>query len=143
MKVGWDTEPVKVACDPVKAGAELVPAGVNTAVPFVPTGVKFAVPFVPAGVNAAVPLVPEGVKEAVLLVPVAVVVWVCVLKAEPVNVSAGTVRFGAVALHAVVEPVPAAIFVVAQLPDVVVAPLVPAGVPALTALDMIALPVNV
>jgi hypothetical protein len=46
-----------------------------------------------------------------------------------VNVSAGTARLGAVALHAVVEPVPAAIFVAAQLPLVLVAPFVPAGVP--------------
>jgi hypothetical protein len=40
---------------------------------------------------------------------------------------------GAVALQAVVEPVPAAMFVAAQLPLVALAPFVPAGVPALTA----------
>ncbi len=153
--VGWETEPVSVACDPVNAGIELVPAGV-----------KAAVPFVPAGVNAAVLLVPEGVKAAVLFVPVAVVVCVCPARAEPVKVSAptvvddpvkvsaGTVRFGAVALHAVVEPVPAAMLVAAQLPLVAVAPLeprgvidtvafVPAGVPALTELEVTEFPVNV
>ena len=59
------------------------------------------------------------------------------------NVCAVTVRFGAVALHAVVEPVPAAMFVAAQFPEVAEAPLVPAGVPALTA-DVVALdPVKV
>jgi hypothetical protein len=56
--------------------------------------------------------------------------------AEPVKVSAGTVRFGAVALQAVVEPVPAAMLVAAQLPEVAVAALVPAGVPALVAPDV-------
>jgi len=60
-----------------------------------------------------------------------VCVWVD--RALPVKVSAGTVRFGAVALHAVVDPVPAAIFVAAQFPEVAVAELVPAGVPALVA----------
>ena len=57
-----------------------------------------------------------------------VCVWV--LMAAPVKVSAGTVRFGAVALQAVVEPVPAAMLVAAQFPDVAVAVFVPAGVPA-------------
>ena len=60
------------------------------------------------------------------------IVCVCAANAEPVNVCAVTVKFGAVPLHAVVEPVPAAIFVAAQLPEVADAALVPAGVPALT-----------
>ena len=92
------------------------------------------VPFVPAGVKAAVEFVPAGVNAAVLFVPVAVTVWRCVASWLPVNVSAGTVRFGAVVLHALSEPVPAAIAVDAQLPVVAVAPFVPAGVPAVTAL---------
>lgn len=46
------------------------------------------------------------------------------------KVSAGTVRFGAVALQAVVDPVPAAMFVAVQFPLVAVAAFVPAGVPA-------------
>jgi hypothetical protein len=100
VKVGCETVPVRVACVPVNAGAEFVPAGVKLAVPFVPTGVK---------------------------------VCVCVAMLEPVKVSAGTVRFGAVALQAVVEPVPAAMLVAAQFPLVAVAPFVPAGVPALVA----------
>lgn len=50
--------------------------------------------------------------------------------AAPVKVSAGTVRFGAVALQAVVDPVPAAILVAAQFPLVAVAEFVPEGVPA-------------
>ena len=52
----------------------------------------------------------------------------------PVKVSAGTVRLGAVALQAVVEPVPAAMLVAAQLPLVAVAAFVPCGVPALVPL---------
>jgi hypothetical protein len=88
---GQDRAPVSVAWEPVKAGAELLPAGV------------------------------------------AVKVWVWVERAEPVNAWAVTVRFGAVALQAVAEPVPAAMFVVAQFPEVALAPFVPAGVPALTA----------
>ena len=105
----------------MKVGEELVPDGVKLTVPFVPAGVKLAVPFV----------------------PVAVRVWVCVASAEPVKVCAVTVRLGAVALQAVVEPVPAAILVAAQFPEVAEAPLVPAGVPALTA-EVVALePVKV
>ena len=42
-------------------------------------------------------------------------------------------RFGAVALQAVVDPVPAAILVAAQFPEVALAALVPAGVPPLVA----------
>ena len=60
-------------------------------------------------------------------------VCVCVGSADPVKVSAGTVKFGEVALHAVVDPVPAAMFVAAQFPEVAVAPLVPLGVPAVIA----------
>ena len=59
------------------------------------------------------------------------------------NTSAGTVRFGAVALHAVVAPVPMARLVAAQFPDVAVAPLVPAGVPPLTELVVSDAPVKV
>ena len=51
-------------------------------------------------------------------------------------------RFGAVALHAVVDPVPAAMLVAAQFPEVAEAPLVPAGVPAVTALVVADEPVN-
>ena len=65
------------------------------------------------------------------------------LRAEPVNTCAVTVRFGAVALQAFSDPVPAAMFVAAQLPDVALAPLVPAGVPPLTALVVAEDPVNV
>ena len=64
-------------------------------------------------------------------------------RAEPANVSAGTVRFGAVALQAVVDPVPAAILVAAQLPDVAVALFVPAGVPAPVELVVSLAPENV
>ena len=53
--------------------------------------------------------------------------------AAPVKISAGTVRLGAVALQAVVAPVPAAMLVAAQLPLVAVAAFVPVGVPALVA----------
>ena len=73
----------------------------------------------------------------------AVSVCVCPAKALPVNVSAGTVRFGAVVLQAVSEPVPAAIAVEAQLPEVAVAPFVPAGVPPLVELVVADEPVNV
>src|SRR4029077_9172226 len=89
--------------------------------------VKAGAEFVPAGVNAAVLLVPAGVKAAVELVPAGVSVCVCVARALPVKTSAGTVRFGAVALQAVVEPVPAAMLVAAQLPEGGVAPILPAG----------------
>ena len=75
--------------------------------------------------------------------PAGVSVWVCVASADPVKVSAGTVRFGDVPLHAVVDPVPAAIFVAAQLPLVAVAPFDPAGVPALVALVVPSDPVKV
>lgn len=95
------------------------------------------------GTPAGHATVPEGVNDTVPFDPVAVVVCVCVASAEPVNVSAGTVRLGAVAFAAVSDPVPAAIFVAAVFPLVVVAPFVPAGVPALTALDVTELPVNV
>lgn len=67
----------------------------------------------------------------------------CPASALPVNVSAGTVRFGAVVLQAVSEPVPAAIAVEAQLPEVAVAPFVPAGVPPLVELVVADEPVNV
>ena len=75
--------------------------------------------------------------------PAGVSVCVCVPSAEPVKVSAGTVRLGAVAEQAVAPLVP--IFAVdAQLPVVVVLPFVPAGVPAETAdVVWLVLPVNV
>jgi hypothetical protein len=60
-----------------------------------------------------------------------------------VNVCAVTVRLGAVPLHAVVAPVPAAMLVAAQFPDVAEAAFVPAGVPPEVA-ELVALdPVNV
>ena len=49
------------------------------------------------GTPAGHATVPEGVNDTVPFDPVAVVVCVCVASAEPVNVSAGTVRLGAVA----------------------------------------------
>ena len=104
---------------PVTADGAFEPKGV--------TVVPFKVP-----VTAEVPFVPVGVT---------VCVWVA--RSEPENVSAGTVMFGAVALQAVVEPVPAAIFVAAQFPLVAVAPLVPAGVPPLVALVVSEAPANV
>ena len=113
---------------------EFDPAGVNAAVPLVPAGAKLAVAFV--GTPAGHATVPAGVNAAVAFVPVAVSVCVCVASAEPVKTSAGTVRFGAVAFAAVNDPVPAAMFVAALLPLVVVAAFVPPGVPALTALDV-------
>jgi hypothetical protein len=61
------------------------------------------------------------VNVGTLFVPVAVVVCVCVLSADPVKTGAATVPSG------VTVPVP----------------FVPAGVPALTALDATLLPVNV
>jgi hypothetical protein len=124
MNAGWLTVPVKVACTPVKDGAELVPAGVKVAVEFVgtplgqvrePVGVKVTVPFVPVGVKLAVELVgtellpvgqeivPDGVKLTVPLlgtplgqamVPAAVSVCVCPAKADPANV--GCVKLPAV-----------------------------------------------
>lgn len=141
MNTGVATLPVSVDALPVNVGAELVPAGVKLAVPFVPAGVKLTVLLV--GTPAGHATVPAGVNAAVPLVPVAVVVWVWVPSADPVNVWAVTVRLGDAALQAVAEPVPAAMLVVAQFPLVALAPLVPAGVPPLTALDVIEFPVNV
>jgi hypothetical protein len=83
-------------------------------------------------VNVPAAMVGTGVGHATVPVGVTVCVWVA--RAEPVNASAGTVILGAVALQAVVDPVPAAMFVAAQFPLVAVAPFVPAGVPPLTAL---------
>lgn len=134
---------------PVKVCALIVPAGVNVCVwVLIALPVKvWALVVLDDPLNVGTPTghatVPDGVKDTVPFVPVAVRVCVCVASAEPVNVSAGTVRFGAVALQAVVDPVPAAILVAAQLPEVAVAPLVPAGVPALTALVVAELPVKV
>ena len=152
---------------PVNVGAATEPAGVNAAVPFVPAGVNDTVPLVPVAVNVCV-WVPRALPEKVgtptgqdtvgcvntpaaivgtpaghEFVPVGVTVWVCVPSAVPVKVCAVTVRFGAVALHAVADPVPAAMFVAAQFPLVALAPLVPAGVPPLTALVVLELPANV
>ena len=86
-------------------------------------------------------MVGTGVGHATVPVGVTVCVWVA--RSDPVKASAGTVMFGAVALQAVVEPVPAAMFVAAQLPLVAVAPLVPAGVPPLVALVVSDAPENV
>lgn len=47
---------------------------------------------------------------------------------DPVKVCAATVRFGAVALQAVVAPVPMARFVAAQLPVVALVAFVPVAV---------------
>ncbi len=94
------------SADPVNVGAATVPVNVAAC---------------PVNVSAGtVPLEPVNV-------------CVCVASAEPVKVCADTVRFGAVALQAVVAPVPAAMLVAAQLPDVALAPFVPAGVPAVIA----------
>jgi len=152
----------------VNATVPLVPAGVKGAVPLVgtpagqeiapstnvppallgtPTGQEIApstkAPPALLGTPAGHATVPAGVKLAVPLVPVAVTVWVWPAMAEPVNTWAVTVRFGAVALQAVVEPVPAAMLVAAQFPLVALAPLVPAGVPALLELVVAELPVKI
>ncbi len=125
------------------AGHEIAPSA-NAPAVFVPVGVKLCVcvanadpvnaPAVCVGTPAGHAIVPAGVKAAVPFVPVAVKVCVCVERADPVKVWAVTVRFGAVALQAVNDPVPAAMLVAAQLPLVALAPFVPAGVPPLTAL---------
>ncbi len=128
--------------DPVNAGALIVPVAVvecvcvpralpaNVGAVTVPAGVKLTVPFVPAGVNEAVPLVPAGVPaltaEEVAELPVKGSAPTEVKL--PVKACASTVKLGAVALQAVVEPVPAAILVAAQLPEVVDDALVPRGV---------------
>ncbi len=119
------------AAVPVKAGTELVPTGVNAAVPFVGTPAGHAT--VPAGVNAAVPFVPVAVR-----------VWVWVASADPVKVSAGTVNELPGETPPMVENAPA--LVPALLPVTVATlavPLVPAGVPALTAEVVAELPVKV
>lgn len=112
---------------PVKFGCDTVPLGVRVCVcvgKAEPVKVSAGtVPGDPVNVSAGtVPALPVNVSAGT--------VCVCVAIAEPVNVSAGTVRFGDVALQAVVDPVPAAMFVAAQFPLVAVAAFVPAGVPA-------------
>lgn len=83
------------------------------------------------------------VKVGAVTLPVAVVVCECVPRAAPVKVCAETVNAGAVALQAVVDPVPAAILVAAQFPVVALAALVPAGVPPETEDDATEFPVKV
>lgn len=133
---------------PVTAEVALCPSGVMLVEFKVPvTAELFIVP-----VTALVPsvggftghaTVPSGVNAAVPFVPAAVTECVCVAKAEPVNTCAVTTKAGAVALQAVVDPVPAAMLVAAQLPDVADAPLVPAGVPPDVAPLVTEEPVNV
>lgn len=170
VKVGCDTLPVNVAGVPEKVGAVTEPAAVivwlcvpsadplNVGIEFEPLGVTVCVcvpsalpenvgwvntPAAIVGTPAGHATVPAGVKAAVPFVPVAVNVWVWPERADPVKVCAVTVRLGAVALQAVVDPVPAAILVAAQFPLVALAPFVPAGVPAETELVVAELPVNV
>lgn len=121
---------------PVTVEVLFVPAGVKETVPLVPVGVtvcvcpasglpeKLGVEFVgtPAGQEIV------GVDAASVPAPCECAEPAPLVTAEPVKTSAGTVRFGAVALAAVSEPVPAAIFVAAVFPDVVVAAFVPAAV---------------
>lgn len=107
----------------VKLTVLLVPAGVKLTVPLVgtptghatvPAGVKDTVPLVPAGVKLTVPFVGTPAGHALANVPAV---------NAPLWPSAGTVKLGAVALQAVVEPVPAAMLVAAQFPLVLVATL--------------------
>ena len=117
--------------------------------------------------NVGTEFVPLGVKLAVPFVPVAVRVCVCVANAEPVKTSAGTVPALPVKVSAgTVNELPgdeppivlnAPLLVPALLPETVATlavplvpagvnetvPFVPAGVPALTALVVALLPVNV
>lgn len=94
--------------------------------------------------NAGVEFVPTGVKLAVEFVPVAVTVCVCVAIADPVKASAGTVKELPGADPPIAENPP--LLVPLNEPEVVATlavPFVPAGVPALVALEVTWLPVKV
>ena len=125
-------------CVPVKVGAATVPAGVPPLTASLDPLMEWLWFPMAEPVNVWAPTVllePDsvGTPAGHAIVPVAVTVCVWVARALPVNVCAVTVRLGAVALHAVVEPVPAAIFVAAQFPLVALVEFVPAGVPPVVA----------
>lgn len=134
LNVGVETVPVRVACVPVNVSAGTVPAE--------PVNVCAAtVELLPVNVG----LLFVGTPAGHALLPVAVVVCVCVLRADPVNTGALTVPAGVLAeAKRATEVLPLAAFVVSLIavPVNVGAEFVPAGVPPLTAELVTELPVN-